>query len=569
MKKTYISGKDAALEDSISKIQLLLKNLGFNIEEVSWKNPLPNVWSVHLCDKDCSLLYSNGKGICKKAALASALGEFVERLSTNFFFSEYYLGKTSKYYFNEKIFPLKSKNYLSEKLKLFYNPEKNLKVENLVDINSENTKKGICCIPFLNMKTDENLFFPVNILNNLYVSNGMAAGNSNFEGQSQALSEIIERYVKNKIISEEISLPEIPQIFFEKFPEIIKIIKKLDDKNLELLVHDASLGGIFPVINITLLNKKNGTVFAAFGAHPQFEIAFERTLTELFQGRSLNQLDKFEYPSFDSETVAEHYNIENHFIDSTGLISWKFFNKNADYEFKIWNFDGTTKQEVELLSKIIYKLGFDIFIAEYYFSGMYSCRIIVPGMSEIYPIEDLVWNNKNEGIFIRNLILNLKNLNNKNLHILLKKIEKTGAADQQLVCELIGVAPDKNSDWEDFRISELKALILLALGNLDYALENIRWTLLFGQISDKKIIRYKCLKTMLEIKLTKNYKIYDYEKILIKLYSSQNFEFCKKILLGKKVFSKLKLEFNLHKNLLDAHKKLCSAFDLVSNRKSY
>ncbi len=553
MKKTYISGKDAALEDSISKIQLLLKNLGFDVEEVSWQNPLPNVWSVHLRDKDCPLLYSNGKGICKKAALASALGEFVERLTTNFFFSTYYLGKTSKYYPNEKFFSLKSKKYLSEKLREFYHFEK---PENLIDISSRNLEKRICCIPFSCMKTNEKLFFPVNILNNLYVSNGMSAGNSNFEAQSQALSEIIERYVKNRIISEEISLPEIPKKILEKFPKVLKAIKKLDEKDFSILIHDASLGGVFPVINITLLNKKNGTAFVAFGAHPQFEVALERTLTELFQGRSLNQLNEFQPPSFDSETVAEHYNLENHFIDSTGLISWKFFNKKSDYDFKFWNFEGTTKQEIDYLSKIIYKLGFDIFKTEYNLDGIYCCRIIVPGMSEIYPVEDLVWNNRNEGVFFRDDILNLKNLNKTQLKKLLKKIEKSGAGDHQLVCELIGIAPDTNSDWEDFRISELKGLVALALEDLETALECINWTLLFGQISEEKMIRYRCLTTILEMELSKELKISDYKKNLSKLYNLDILKFCQKIISGKNVFSKLKPSFNFHKKLIKAHRKI-------------
>lgn len=36
---TFIPGKDAALEDSISRFQQKLQQLGFNIEEASWLNP--------------------------------------------------------------------------------------------------------------------------------------------------------------------------------------------------------------------------------------------------------------------------------------------------------------------------------------------------------------------------------------------------------------------------------------------------------------------------------------------------------------------------------------------------
>lgn len=94
MTQTFIPGKDAALEDSISRFQTKLQDLGFNIEEASWLNPVPHVWSVHIRDRDCPLCFTNGKGASKKAALASALGEYFERLSTNYFFADFWLGNS-------------------------------------------------------------------------------------------------------------------------------------------------------------------------------------------------------------------------------------------------------------------------------------------------------------------------------------------------------------------------------------------------------------------------------------------------------------------------------------------
>ena len=55
MTQTFIPGKDAALEDSIARFQNKLQDLGFNIEEASWLNPVPHVWSVHIRDRDCPL----------------------------------------------------------------------------------------------------------------------------------------------------------------------------------------------------------------------------------------------------------------------------------------------------------------------------------------------------------------------------------------------------------------------------------------------------------------------------------------------------------------------------------
>lgn len=68
--KTFIPGKDAALEESIERFQTQLKSLGFNIEEASWLNPVPNVWSVHIRDVDAPMNFTNGKGATKKSGFS-------------------------------------------------------------------------------------------------------------------------------------------------------------------------------------------------------------------------------------------------------------------------------------------------------------------------------------------------------------------------------------------------------------------------------------------------------------------------------------------------------------------
>jgi len=536
MNKTFAPGKDAALEDTISKINLLLKQQGFEIKEVSWMNPLPNVWSVIVRDKNRPYLFSNGKGTCRNAALASALGEFVERLATGFFFFEYYLGDKEVYQPNEKFFPLESKKFLSEKLWEFYDPDEELKPENLIDINSGNPDRGIRCLPFKSLETGETIYFPVNILDNLYLSNGMAAGNSEPEAQSQALSEIIERYVKFKIISEGISLPEIPEKILNKYSKVIAAREKLKESGYEILIKDASLNGEFPVINITLLNSKKGTCLAAFGAHPRFEVALERTLTELFQGRSLDQLGEFQPPSFDIRAVSDYTNLEEHFIDSGGIISWKFFNKNSDYNFQNWNLEVTTKDEVEYLENIINKLGFNVYRADYNCGGMHVCRFVIPGMSEIYPVDDLMWNNKNEGVFFRDDILNLKKLDSIQRNNLLHKIEKANLNSNQYVDEFIGTIPENHSGETNFNVGELKILLALSIQNYQQALDYFYEGFSTEQFDEKKKIKYNCLKSMLEMKFMPEYIIQDYKDALLKLYNRNNFDFCVNAISGKNCF---------------------------------
>src|SRR5689334_597450 len=154
----------------------------------------------------------------------------------------------------------------------------------------------------------------MNIIGNLYVSNGMSAGNTANEVRVQVLSEVFERYIKNRIIAEAISLPAIPDEVMQRYPDVIEAIARLEAEGFPIFAYDASLGGNYPVICVVLFNPANGTCFASFGAHPDFGVALERTVTELLQGRSLKDLDVFTPPTFDDEEVAEHANLETHFI---------------------------------------------------------------------------------------------------------------------------------------------------------------------------------------------------------------------------------------------------------------
>jgi ribosomal protein S12 methylthiotransferase accessory factor len=338
----FIPGKDASLEHSIATMQAKLPTRGFDIEECSWLNPVDNVWSVHVRNRACHLMFTNGKGATRLAALASALGEFFERLSCNYFWNHYYLGDRSPTANSpttrasagsrspDADWPVE---LLTPELQAFYNPEGSIPAEALIDMNSGNFERGICAIPYVRQRDGAEVFFPVNIISNLYVSNGMSAGNTQAEARAQALSEILERHVKFKVIAEGLCLPDVPDEVIARYPTIAAGIQGLRDAGFGILVKDASLGGHYPVMCVTMLNPRDQGVFASFGAHPRFEIALERALTELLQGRALEALDGFPPPGFDLDEVASAPNIEIHFVDSSGIITGNSSARNADFEF--------------------------------------------------------------------------------------------------------------------------------------------------------------------------------------------------------------------------------------------
>ena len=578
--QTFIPGKDAALEESIEKFQQKLTALGFNIEEASWLNPVPNVWSVHIRDKDCPQCFSNGKGASKKAALASALGEYFERLSTNYFWTDFYLGQDIAngdfvHYPNEKWFPIEDEALLPQGIlddRLFdhFDPNQELTPELLVDLQSGNYKRGIVALPYVRQSDQQTVYIPQSIISNLYVSNGMSAGNSQFEARVQGLSEVFERYVKNKIIAEAISLPLIPQEVMARYPSIQAAIDKLEQEGFPILAYDASLGGQYPVICVILLNPTNGTCFASFGAHPKFQVALERTVTELLQGRSLKDLDVFSPPSFNNDDVAEHANLETHFIDSSGLISWDLFKDTPDYEFADWNFSGKdTHEEYDNLMAIFRAEKKDVYIMDYNHLGVYACRIIVPGMSDIYPADDLIYANSNMGMDWREILLDLPHFHHdpETYQELLDELDEQGIDDATRVREFIGIVAPKASGWTTLRIGELKSMLYLALGDLSMALDWANWTYNMNSsvFTAERANYYRCLINSLELFMDSQRDPQQYRMVFEKMYGKDAVAFAWGAIQGGNPFYNLPASdetlanFSEHQKLLAAYAKLQKA----------
>lgn len=578
--QTFIPGKDAALEESIEKFQQKLTALGFNIEEASWLNPVPNVWSVHIRDKDCPQCFSNGKGASKKAALASALGEYFERLSTNYFWTDFYLGQDIAngdfvHYPNEKWFPIEDEallpqGILDDRLFEHFDPNQELTPELLVDLQSGNYERGIVALPYVRQSDQQTVYIPQSIISNLYVSNGMSAGNSQFEARVQGLSEVFERYVKNKIIAEAISLPLIPQEVMARYPSIQAAIDKLEQEGFPILAYDASLGGKYPVICVILLNPNNGTCFASFGAHPKFQVALERTVTELLQGRSLKDLDVFSPPSFNNDDVAEHANLETHFIDSSGLISWDLFKDTPDYEFADWNFSGKdTHEEYDNLMAIFRAEKKDVYIMDYNHLGVYACRIVVPGMSDIYPADDLIYANSNMGMDWREILLDLPHFHHdpETYQELLDELDEQGIDDATRVREFIGIVAPKASGWTTLRIGELKSMLYLALGDLEMALDWANWAYNMNSsvFTAERANYYRCLISSLELFMDSQRDPQQYRMVFEKMYGKEAVAFAWSAIQGGNPFYNLPASdenlanFSEHQKLLAAYAKLQKA----------
>lgn len=576
---TYIAGKDLPLEQTIANMSGLLANLGIKIEIASWRNLIPNVWSLHIRDAHSPMCFTNGKGATKESALASALGEYIERLSNNHFYAGAFWGEDIAnaefvHYPNERWFKLGKKDalpteILDEYCLNIYNPDGELRASHLVDTNSGNAERGICSLPYVRQSDGETVYFPSNLIENLFVSNGMSAGNTLAEAQVQCLSEIFERAVKREILEGEIALPDVPQDVLAKYPGILAGIQSLEEQGFPVLVKDASLGGIYPVMCVTLMNPRTGGVFASFGAHPSLEVALERSLTELLQGRSLEGLNDLPPPTFASEAVTEPNNFVEHFIDSSGIVSWRFFSAKSDYEFVEWDFSGegerSNSQEAETLFGILKDMGKESYVAVYDQLGATACRILVPSYSEVYPAEDLVWDNTNKSLLFRKDILNLLQLDEVGLAALLDRLENNELDEYGDIATLIGIEFDENTVWGQLTVLELKLLIQLALKQFDQAHELVGAFLQYNDNTVDRKLFYQALDAALEIALDDELEMTDYEVNFRRMYGDARMDAVLGSIDGNVRFygltpTNMQLEgLDRHHRLIDSYRKLHKA----------
>ncbi|MGC1328646.1 YcaO-like family protein, partial [Pseudomonas sp.] len=324
------------------------------------------------------------------------------------------------------------------------------------------------------------------------------------------------------------------------------------------------------------MNPRTGGVFASFGAHPRFEVALERSLTELLQGRSFEGLNDLPQPTFESHAVTEPNNFVEHFIDSSGVVSWRFFSATSDFEFVEWDFSGegenANADEAATLFGLLEEMGKEVYMAVYEHIGATACRILVPDYSEIYPVEDLIWDNTNKALAFRADILNLHSLGNVSLKMLLKRLENCEVDEYTTITTLIGVEFDENTVWGQLTVLELKLLICLALKKFDEAKE---WVETFLQFNDNTVERglfYQALNAVLEVQLDDDLALADYEVNLRRMFGNPRMDAVLGSLDGSVRFhgltpTSMKLEgLDRHQRLVDSYKKLHAARAAFSPR---
>ncbi len=166
-------------------------------------------------------------------------------------------------------------------------------------------------------------------------------------------------------------------------------------------------------------------------------------------------------------------------------------------------------------------------IADYDFLGVYACRVLVPGVSEIYPVEELTHYNNNVGNRLRERILSLpKAPVSEHFQQVLAWLDDSSLDDAERLSQVLGLSVEDTNPWHYVRLGELRAYCYLALSDWDNALDAVEWTLTFvGQAMPAKRQRFfACLKEQLIIQLNPELQFAHYADIHRQVFGEATYQ---------------------------------------------
>ncbi len=395
--------KDELPLRTIGKARDILGGMGLLPVETLWRNSLRGFFSVtvNIAGTDLSV---NGKGVSHEYALASAYGEMMERLQNfctfrlSFDLSPEALSHQGFYYAPDEQ-RLSTAELLAGGGEWLAAQLAGLGAGTDVDallglwqgVTYERLPADFVAVPYCNLHTGNLSLVPVKMAAKMYMSNGMCAGNTPEEALVQGLAEVFERRVNQELIRNKITPPTIPDEYIARFPRIAAMVGAIEAAgNRRVILKDCSLGRGYPVVGLIYIDTARQTYFVKFGAHPLFEIAAERTLTELLQGQDIGRMmgtREFSY----SGRADEAANIIGILVNGSGIYPPEFFGPQPSYGFREWPQVDTASNKGLLrhLLALLAAEGRQAYARDVSFLGFPSFQVIVPHFSEIETFDDV------------------------------------------------------------------------------------------------------------------------------------------------------------------------------------
>lgn len=371
--------KDAKPEDTVSRIRTVLSRYGIPVEETILSSGIDEICSCRISIRG-TRIGQNGKGTSLPYALASGYAEFIERLSAGFLFP-FRAPDGADLTVDQEI--EHGGQLLTRVLSEIYEiPEEQIRPGILLEPWCENGK--FTCCPFTSLRDGSRAFLPEELYRDYVFTDGSCCGNTREEALVQGLSEIMERCAAEKILRYRLTPPCIPEDYLRDIPELFSCILQLKEKNgCRVTIFDASLGKRLPVAGVLLTDPASGRAGIRFGAHPRFEVALERTLTELLQGRSSGDpVTEHRFGPEYEPYAASPYSIFNIIKGANGYLSRNLVCMESlpgDWEYTPFeDVRGDNSSFLQYLLSLCEDLHWDVYVRDCSFFDFPAYQVVVP-----------------------------------------------------------------------------------------------------------------------------------------------------------------------------------------------
>ncbi|MDD3213475.1 MAG: YcaO-like family protein [Eubacteriales bacterium] len=319
----------------------------------------------------------NGKGMSPRWALASAYGEFMERLECGELLPGY---------------PGEPGDSGEMPVDLFARecPEAFVFGMGLADrealadfLRSAFPDGFIRCVPFTGVGDCAQIPLPERMIRDLCGTTGLCAGNTRDEAMMQGLMEIFERYATRKLYQFRLTPPEVPESLFEG----TEVLHRLRALGLQYSIRDCSLGKAFPVVGLAL-TLPDGRRTIRLGAAASPVIALERCLTEVYQGTPGAAEHRFRQPGILDANNKQQLFAEYCDTISTGSGAWLDCAFDGEPSYPFAGFGRTVfendSRALRYFIDLASQFGGRLFARDCSQLGFPAYRLYMPGASEAF-----------------------------------------------------------------------------------------------------------------------------------------------------------------------------------------
>ncbi len=522
--------KEDSPQNTVARIKGILASLGIKLQEEWVKTGTIHTYSLRVTIENTSI-GSNGKGVTKEYAMASAYSEFMERYQNLWLARWNNLWRDScrfRYYADEEYLTAEelvdsdsafmrmyfkkrdmSDADFTEKVNAFRKVQK-------MDFNFTEKENEYLSLPFLNLQKNKVEYLPYYAYSAYYLSNGMCAGNTPEEALVQGLSEIIERVVQKKLVLEKPPLPDIPEDYLKRFPYVYELYQQLKaTPGYTVLLKDCSFGGVYPVSGLVIIEKNTGNYGLKLGCHPDFGVAIERTLTEAAQGSDILLYSKRSKLDFANQRVSDVNNILNGFKSGIAQFPYEILLK-TDAPF-IPVEDVSNYNNKQILNRLVEKIsnqGYEILVRDVSYLGYPTYQILIPGLSEVFDMTDYWYSAFNTKFHILKLLNFPSKINRDNVKYIIGIMDCF--ANSQLENSMrsyYGVLSNIPCPAEEYGLGWMYYTAMCYAFTEDYKRASERMLLIVSQTGNKDLLYYAVYQYFCGMVYEKNHnKVISYLK---------------------------------------------------------